>query len=109
MTSLPTSIENQIIAIFDVYMHGAIIEGTNLKYEIAPGMQGKQVFIEQLYHRNDFLPEEIQREVDKLRGDIDTVPYLFKQMIFGLKFSKYLTTELALDLEGELIKSEPTN
>ena len=56
---------------------------------ITPGAHGKNIFMNVALSRDDFLPELLQKRIDKLREDKSVKDYLFSHFSFAYEFEKY--------------------
>jgi hypothetical protein len=54
-----------------------------------PGRTGKKLFLKNALPRDDFFPEDLQREIDSRRGGKPQPEYLFSHFQFDAVFGRY--------------------
>ena len=52
------------------------------------GIEGQKVFLETVIRRNDYLPEDLQQELDKFSQNKDPAEYLLNIPIFRQEFQE---------------------
>ncbi len=81
MEHLPKPVLEQVIAYFDSRLNDETV---------APGgLGGKKAYFQGAVGRTNFLPKELQVEVDAHRGDTPQSDYLFKHILFEGKYSAH--------------------
>ena len=64
--------------------------GSHLNDEtVAPGIQGKRAFFQGVIVRDNYLPDDLQKEIDARRGQTTQEEYLFDQFGFAGKYSVF--------------------
>lgn len=62
----------------------------NISDEVAvPGRAAKKIFLRRALPRDDFFPEDLQREIDARKGDMPQENYLFSHFSFESIFGAY--------------------
>ncbi|PIZ51028.1 hypothetical protein COY27_05240 [Candidatus Woesearchaeota archaeon CG_4_10_14_0_2_um_filter_33_13] len=80
MTTLPKDLVERVIDVYDRHLTDETV---------APGEHGKKAFFQAAVVRTDFLPKDLQREIDSRRGKMSPEEYLFEQFTFAGRYSIY--------------------